>query len=162
MKLNDLIPLTNKTTQGWVSTEINKTTQEKGQNLRTFVCTTVKCNHFWTLFSLKYQFSFWLKEEVFYTMPATKKRKIKPSKKANPVFWPCGICRMNCQVSSICCDLCNSWYHPQCENLTLQEFEMFAINGDLAYTCNGCFRDDVPKEYCFTAALNRLTEVRSW
>ncbi|CAC5391983.1 unnamed protein product [Mytilus coruscus] len=92
-------------------------------------------------------------------MPATKKRKVKPTAKANMIFWPCGICRKNCKIASICCDNCDTWYHLRCEELELADFEMFLTDKNVNYSCKGCFSHDQSDEYTYTSALLRLTEA---
>lgn len=31
--------------------------------------------------------------------------------------WPCGVCEGNCEVDSVQCDLCDTWYHYNCLQL---------------------------------------------
>ncbi|XP_071160528.1 uncharacterized protein [Mytilus edulis] len=94
-------------------------------------------------------------------MPATKKRKVKPTAKAkaNMIFRNCGICRKNCKIASICCDNCDTWYHLRCEELELADYEMFLTEKKLNYSCKGCFSHDQSDEYTYTSALLRLTEA---
>ncbi|VDI68448.1 Hypothetical predicted protein [Mytilus galloprovincialis] len=96
-------------------------------------------------------------------MPATKKRKVKPTAKAkaNMIFRNCGICRKNCKIASICCDNCDTWYHLRCEELELADYEMFLTEKNLNYSCKGCFSHDQSDEYTYTSALLRLTERQS-
>ncbi|CAC5371804.1 unnamed protein product [Mytilus coruscus] len=75
------------------------------------------------------------------------------------IFWPCGICRKNCKIASICCDNCDTWYHLRCEELELADFEMFLTDKNVNYSCKGCFSHDQSDEYTYTSALFRLTEA---
>ena len=90
-------------------------------------------------------------------MPITK-RKIKVSNRT--AFWPCGSCRRNCSVASIQCDVCNRWYHGECEDLSEKDMSILSRD-EKSYVCTPCFLEDVGPSYNFSSALTRLYQVGS-
>ena len=45
---------------------------------------------------------------------------------------------------SICCDICDSWYHLKCYQLSKKSFECFLIDKDLKWFCANCLRIALP------------------
>lgn len=74
------------------------------------------------------------------------------------VFWPCGECRLNCSANAVQCKCCNSWYHYQCQNLTLMDIEHI-VRPDSGFTCLDCFRQEI-SPYTYEGAILRLGLVR--
>ena len=62
------------------------------------------------------------------------KRKISYLKMS--VFWPCGECRQNCTENSVQCDSCNSWYHYDCQQLSLSDIDVLVNTSSNNKTLN--------------------------
>lgn len=74
------------------------------------------------------------------------------------VFWPCGDCRLNCSAKVVQCECCNSWYHYQCQNVTLLDIE-YLVRPDSSFTCLDCFKQEIGS-YSYQGAIFRLGLVR--
>lgn len=53
----------------------------------------------------------------------TKEKGKKKQKTRDVEESPCGICSRNCEIDSVCCDLCDKWYHFVCLGVAGDEDE---------------------------------------
>ena len=75
-----------------------------------------------------------------------------------PFFWPCGDCRGNCTQNSVQCDTCQSWYHYNCQNLSMEDLE-YLVKATSSFTCLICSREEIETPFSFTTSLQRLSLV---
>ena len=85
------------------------------------------------------------------------KRKISYLKRS--VFWPCGECRQNCTENSVQCDSCNSWYHYDCQQLSLSDIDVLVNTSYSTFCCLNCLREEVGPTYSYSSGLLRLNLV---
>ena len=60
----------------------------------------------------------------------------------------CLICKLTCKSvpsntkGSVCCSVCQHWYHPECAGVTDEEFQMCLkwkdLKGSDIWTCTAC------------------------
>ena len=85
------------------------------------------------------------------------KRKISYLKRS--VFWPCGECRQNCTENSVQYDSCNSWYHYDCQQLSLSDIGVLVNTSYSTFCCLNCLREEVGPTYSYSSGLLRLNLV---
>ena len=63
-----------------------------------------------------------------------------------PVRYPCGICKRSVATThkGLLCDLCNSWFHIVCVNVTVDVYESFRRKNDFDWQCPACLFSHLP------------------
>ena len=61
------------------------------------------------------------------------------------------------QENSICCDICNTWFHLKCSNISLQSFKTMLTSVSITWFCKFCIADNLPYSNINDNDLNRLT-----
>ena len=57
----------------------------------------------------------------------------------------CGKCQTNFgNENSICCDLCDQWFHLRCSNITLKIFKSVFVGTDSVWFCKSCLDSIFP------------------
>ena len=63
--------------------------------------------------------------------------------------------------NSICCDLCNIWYHLKCSSLTLAKFKSFFIETECIWYCKKCVISTFPFSSLNNNSLCKLYDYQS-
>lgn len=100
----------------------------------------IRCPIFHTFSSFKlYMFLFIFQREVNlqgsvlidWLVGLKRKQKIvsgkgkgKKKQKAEDQSSLCGVCKRNCDIDCVCCDLCDTWYHFVCVRMTADEKDL--------------------------------------
>ena len=71
----------------------------------------------------------------------------------------CAKCKEDCaRWEGIFCDVCAEWYHVKCEQLEIQNQEVFKELPEAPYICRTCRTDD-KGAFSFDKSLHRLHKV---
>ncbi len=74
-----------------------------------------------------------------YEIKLYKKNPYKPWRCATCVDKYCFHCNKTTDnLDSICCDKCSFWFHQDCSNLEMHEFELFCNTPEKSWTCPPC------------------------
>ena len=78
--------------------------------------------------------------------------------------YPCQVCKKSCKTNqmSICCDVCDSWTHFKCLEITLSQFDDYANNTTLSYFCPSCLRENLPIDCQNTPDLCRVLNTEGY
>lgn len=77
-----------------------------------------------------------------------------------PRRYLCGTCQEQCTQNRIFCDLCVTWLHTFCEQLSENDVKKFEeLPADIPYICKKCRSCD-DDSFDFEKAFTRLHKVR--
>ena len=62
---------------------------------------------------------------------------------------------------SICCDICDSWYHLNCSKVTRNKFECFLIDKNLTCCCANCLKNALPFQTLVDEKLRNQLNIPS-
>ena len=82
-------------------------------------------------------------------------------------IWRCSYCQiyrcMKCtraikiKQNSICCDVCENWYHLKCTSLSITEFKKLGrLDNNDSWFCKGCIHDALPSSNLDNKQLIKL------
>ena len=61
------------------------------------------------------------------------------------------------EVNSICCDICNTWYHLKCTKISLKQFKSIFLADTCTWYCNFCLHEALPFSSINYNSLEKLS-----
>ena len=61
------------------------------------------------------------------------------------------------EVNSICCDICNTWYHLKCTKISLKQFKSIFLADTCTWYCNFCLHEALPFSSINDNSLEKLS-----